>query len=51
MIGREGKNLFDLARELAVQDTTKQWKTFEQLIRAKYGDRASAIIAALENAS
>lgn len=51
MVGREGKTFFDLAREIAVKDTTKQWQIFEQQIRAKYGERASAIIAALENAS
>lgn len=51
MVGCEGKTFFDLAREIAVKDTTKQWQVFEHQIRAKYGERASAIIAALENAS
>ncbi|MBP9091484.1 hypothetical protein KBI23_10675 [bacterium] len=51
MVGRDGKTLFDLAREIAVKDTTKQWQIFEEKIKAKYGERASAIIAALENAS
>jgi hypothetical protein len=51
MVGREGKTFFDLAREIAVKDTTKQWQIFEQQIKAKYGERASAIMVALENAS
>lgn len=44
-------NLFNLARELAVRETQRQWNLFEALIRGRYHNRSQKILAALRQAS
>jgi len=39
------------ARDLAVRETQRQWNLFETLVRARCGDRAPRVIAALRQAS
>ena len=42
------KTFHQLARALATADTARQWKTFEQSIKERYGQDAPRIIAALK---
>jgi hypothetical protein len=42
-----GKSFHQLARELAIADTARQWKALEQKINQTYGSRAPKIMAAL----
>ncbi len=42
---------YNIARELAIRETQRQWALFETLIRNRCGDRAPKIIAALKQAS
>jgi hypothetical protein len=42
---------FNVAKDLAMRETQRQWNLFESLIRARFGNRAPAIIAALKNAT
>lgn len=41
---------FQVAKELAIRETSRQWNLFETLIRSRTGSRAPAIIAALKQA-
>lgn len=42
---------FQVARELAVRETQRQWNQFEAMIRNRCGTRAAAVIAAIKEAS
>lgn len=42
---------FQVAKDLAVRETQRQWNLFETMIRNRCGERAAAIIAALKQAS
>ncbi|MBY0549346.1 MAG: hypothetical protein K2W95_18870 [Candidatus Obscuribacterales bacterium] len=42
---------FQVARELAVRETQRQWNQFEAMIRNRCGSRAAAVIAAIKEAS
>lgn len=42
---------YNIARELAIRETQRQWTLFETLIRNRCGDRAAKIIAALKQAT
>lgn len=46
--GKDGKTLFAIARDLAIDDTARQWQTLEERILSRYGDRGSLIIKALK---
>lgn len=47
-----GKSTYhSVAKELAIRETQRQWSLFEALIRARCGDRAPAVLAALRRAS
>lgn len=53
----EGKKLagktsyYNIARELAIRETQRQWTLFETLIRSRCGERSAKIIAALREAT
>lgn len=48
----EGKiTYFNIARDLAVRETQRQWNSFETMVRNRCGERAAAVIAALKQAS
>lgn len=42
---------YNIARELAIRETQRQWTLFETLIRNRCGERAAKIIAALKQAT
>ena len=42
---------FQVARELAVRETQRQWNQFEAMLRNRCGPRAAAVIAAIKEAS
>lgn len=42
---------FQVARELAVRESQRQWNLFEAMIRNRCGARAAAVIAALKHAA
>lgn len=42
---------FQIARELAVRETQRQWNLFESMLRNRCGTRAPAVIAAIKEAS
>lgn len=41
---------FKVARELALRETQRQWNLFETLLRARCGERAPSVVAALRQA-
>ncbi|HEY9870023.1 MAG TPA: HET-C-related protein [Candidatus Obscuribacterales bacterium] len=43
-----GMTYLDIARELAVRETQRQWNLFEALVKGRFHERAGAIIAALK---
>ncbi len=48
----EGKiTYFNVAKDLAVRETQRQWNSFETMVRNRCGERAAAVIAALKAAS
>jgi hypothetical protein len=42
---------YNIARELAIRETQRQWTLFETLIRSRCGERSAKIIAALREAT
>lgn len=42
------RTYFDLARQLAAQDTLKIWQRFDKQVRRRYGQRADAILLSLK---
>lgn len=42
---------FQVARDLAIRESQRQWNLFETMIRNRCGERAAAVIAALKQAS
>lgn len=42
---------YQIAKELAIRETQRQWNFFERLARNKFGPRATAILTALKEAS
>lgn len=42
---------FQIARELAIRETQRQWNQFEAMLRNRCGTRAPAVIAAIKEAS
>lgn len=45
---RYGKSFFQLAKQLAKEDTVNAWWVFERAVRRRYGDRADRIILSLK---
>lgn len=43
-----GMTYLDIARELAVRETQRQWNLFEALVKGRFHERAASIIAALK---
>lgn len=46
--GKHNKTLHDIAADLAVLDTQRQWRAFETSLADRYGERAPAILRALK---
>lgn len=46
-----GVSYFQVAKDLAVRESQRQWNLFETMIRNRCGARAAAVIAALKQAS
>jgi hypothetical protein len=44
-----GPTLYELAYEVAIRDTRKQWTAFEQSLRAAYAERGANIVQVLKN--
>lgn len=46
-----GYSYFQIARELAIKETQRQWNLFATLVQGRYRDRANAILTAIKTTS